>query len=146
MKIGLLLLCILPIFGFSQTSEEDLVKASINGLFDGMKTSDSTKINKAFSKTAILQTITKNGDVKNENIKDVAISISKAEKGSLEEKINFSNILIDGNLASVWTPYEFYYQGKFSHCGVNSFQLVKSNNEWKIQYIIDTRRKDNCKK
>lgn len=146
MKIGLLLLCILPIFGFSQTSEEDLVKASINGLFDGMKTSDSTKINKAFSKTAILQTITKNGNVKNENIKDFAISISKAEKGSLDEKINFSNILIDENLASVWTPYEFYYQGKFSHCGVNSFQLVKSNNEWKIQYIIDTRRKDNCKK
>lgn len=146
MKIGLLLLCILPIFGFSQTSEEDLVKASINGLFDGMKTSDSTKINKAFSKNAVLQTITKNGEVKNENIKDFAISISKAKKGSLEEKINFSNILIDGNLASVWTPYEFYYQGKFSHCGVNSFQLVKSNNEWKIQYIIDTRRKDNCKK
>lgn len=146
MKIGLLLLCILPIFGFSQTSEEDLVKASINGLFDGMKTSDSTKVTKAFSKTAILQTITKNGAVKNENIRDFAISISKAEKGSLDEKINFSNILIDGNLASVWTPYEFYYQGKFSHCGVNSFQLVKSNNEWKIQYIIDTRRKDNCKK
>lgn len=146
MKIGILLLCMLPIFGFAQTSKEDLVKASINGLFDGMKTSDSTKITKAFSKTAILQTITKNGEVKNENIKDFAISISKAEKGSLEEKINFSNILIDGNLASVWTPYEFYYQGKFSHCGVNSFQLVKSNNEWKIQYIIDTRRKDHCNK
>lgn len=146
MKIGILLLCILPIFGFAQTPEEGLIKATVNGLFDGMKTSDSAKINKAFSKTAILQTITKNGEVKNENIKDFAISISKAEKGSLEERIIISNILIDGNLASVWTPYEFYYQGKFSHCGVNSFQLVKSNNEWKIQYIIDTRRKDHCKK
>ena len=146
MKIGILLLIILPIFGFSQTSENDLIKASINGLFDGMKASDSAKITNAFSKTAVLQTITKNGLVKNENIKDFAISISKAEKGSLDEKITFSNILIDGDLASVWTPYEFYYQGKFSHCGVNSFQLVKSNNEWKVQYIIDTRRKDNCKK
>ena len=73
-------------------------------------------------------------------------NISKAEKGSLDERISFSNVLIDGNLASVWTLYEFYYKGQFSHCGVNSFQLVKSNNEWKIQYIIDTRRKDNCKK
>lgn len=146
MKIGILLLGLLPILGFSQTSEEALIKASINGLFDGMKTSDSSKISNAFSKNAILQTITKSGEVKNENIKNFAVSISKAEKGSLEEKVTFSNILIDGNLASVWTPYEFYYQGKFSHCGVNSFQLVKSNNEWKIQYIIDTRRKDNCKK
>lgn len=146
MKIKILLLCLLPILGFSQTSEESLIKASINGLFDGMKMSDSSKVSKAFSKNAVLQTITKNGEVKSENIKDFASSISKAEKGSLDEKITFSNILVDGNLASVWTPYEFYYKGQFSHCGVNSFQLVKSNNEWKIQYIIDTRRKDNCKK
>ena len=110
-----------------------VIKASVNGLFEGMKTSDSTKIIQSFSNNAILQTITKNGEVKTESIKDFAVSISKAEKGSLDEKIVFSNILVDGNLASVWTPYEFYYQGKFSHCGVNSFQLVKTNNEWKIQ-------------
>jgi len=146
MKIGFLLLMMLPVFGFSQTSEEDLVKATVNQLFTGMKTSDSVLIKKSFSKNAVLQTITKTGEVKNENINDFAISISKAEKQSLDERITFSNILIDGNLASVWTPYEFYYKGQFSHCGVNSFQLVKSNNEWKIQYIIDTRRKDNCKK
>jgi len=146
MKIGFLLLSILPIFGFSQTSEEDLVKSTVNQLFNGMKTSDSVLIRKSFSKNAVLQTITKAGEVKNENINDFVLSISKAEKQSLDERIIFSNILIDGNLASVWTPYEFYYKGQFSHCGVNSFQLVKSNNEWKIQYIIDTRRKDNCRK
>lgn len=146
MKIFSLFLILISSFAYSQTSEENLVKASINSLFNGMKTSDSAKINKAFSKTAVLQTITKNGEVKSENIKDFALSISQAQKASLDERITFSSIFIDGNLASVWTPYEFYYQGKFSHCGVNSFQLVKSNNEWKIQYIIDTRRKDNCKK
>ena len=146
MKIGILILIILPVFGFSQTSEEDLVKATVDQLFIGMKTSDSVLIKKSFSKNAVLQTIMKTGEVKNENINDFVISISKAEKQSLDERITFSNILIDGNLASVWTPYEFYFKGQFSHCGVNSFQLVKSNNEWKIQYIIDTRRKDNCKK
>lgn len=131
---------------FSQTSEEGLVKATVNQLFNGVKTSDSILIKKSFHKNAVLQTITKTSEVKNESIDDFALSISKAEKGSLDERIIFSNILIDGNLASVWTPYEFYYKGQFSHCGVNSFQLVKSSNEWKIQYIIDTRRKDNCKK
>lgn len=146
MKIGILLLTILPMVCFSQTSEEGLVKATVNQLFNGMKTSDSVLIKKSFHKNAVLQTITKTSEVKNESIDDFALSISKAEKGSLDERISFSNVLIDGNLASVWTPYEFYYKGQFSHCGVNSFQLVKSNNEWKIQYIIDTRRKDNCRK
>ena len=146
MKIGILLLTILPMVCFSQTSEEGLVKATVNQLFNGMKTSDSVLIKKSFHKNAVLQTITKTSEVKNESIDDFVLSISKAEKGSLDERISFSNVLIDGNLASVWTLYEFYYKGQFSHCGVNSFQLVKSNNEWKIQYIIDTRRKDNCKK
>ncbi len=146
MKVGILLLLMFPVFSFSQISEEDLVKATVNQLFTGMKTSDSVLIKKSFAKNAVLQTIGKNGEVKNENINDFTISISKAEKQSLDERITFSSILIDGNLASVWTPYEFYYKGQFSHCGVNSFQLVKSNNEWKIQYIIDTRRKENCRK
>lgn len=146
MKILSLFLLFFSTLTFAQTSDENLIKATINGLFDGMKTSDSSKISNAFAKNANLQTITKTGEAKTENIKNFATSISKAEKGSLEERIIFANILIDGNLASVWTPYEFYYQGKFSHCGVNSFQLIKINNEWKIQYIIDTRRKDNCVK
>ncbi len=134
------------VVSLAQNSDEDSVKSAIRQLFSGMKNSDSVLIKKSFSNNAVLQTITKTGDVKNENINDFAVSISKAEKGSLDERIIFSNILIDGNLASVWTPYEFYDKDQFSHCGINSFQLVKSNAEWKIQYIIDTRRKDNCKR
>jgi len=53
-------------------------------------------------------------------------------------------VKIDGPLAIVWTPYKFYFNGKFSHCGVNSFQLVRFNGVWKIQYLIDTRRRAGC--
>lgn len=145
MKAISLILVFVSSFFLAQKSEEESIKSTVNQLFTGMKTSDSVLIKKSFHKNAVLQTITRTAEIKNESINDFALSISKAEKGSLDERIIFSNILIDGNLASVWTPYEFYYKGQFSHCGVNSFQLVKSNNEWKIQYIIDTRRKDNCK-
>ena len=146
MKVLAVFFILMSFFIQAQTSEENLIKTAVNSLFDGMRTSDSVKINQAFSKTAILQTIKKDGEVKNENVKAFISSISKVQKGALDERITFSNILIDGSLASVWTPYEFYYQGKFSHCGVNSFQLVKTDNVWKIQYIIDTRRQDNCSK
>lgn len=146
MKVLAVFLILMSSFIQAQISEENLIKTAVNSLFEGMRTSDSVKINQVFSKTAILQTIRKDGEVKNENVKAFIASISKVQKGALDERITFSNILIDGNLASVWTPYEFYYQGKFSHCGVNSFQLVKTDNGWKIQYIIDTRRQDNCSK
>ena len=62
-----------------------------------------------------------------------------------DERVTFERVLIDAGLASVWAPYEFYLGSKFSHCGYDSFQLVKLANGWKIALIIDTRRKEKCK-
>ena len=45
------------------------------------------------------------------------------------QKINFLKntgiITTDGNIASVWAPYEFYLDDVFSHCGTNLFFLQK---------------------
>lgn len=133
--------------GKSQTAE-DSVKAAVNLLFTAMKNSDAALLQSSFGDSAVLQTISRNKEgtllVHNESIKDFASSVSAAPIGSLDERIIFDIIKIDGPLASVWTPYSFYYNGKFSHCGVNSFQLIRTALRWKIQYIIDTRRKTGC--
>lgn len=131
----------------SQTTE-DSVKAVINQMFDAMRNIDGAKLKDAFADSAILQTIgrTKEGGwrIINEPVDNFVKSISRLPKDSADEKISFEVIKIDGPLASVWTPYKFYYAGKFSHCGVNSFQLVRINGRWKIQYLIDTRRRLEC--
>lgn len=132
-------------FCFAQKTEKDAVKQTIEKLFTGMKNADTTMIKSVFADDAILQTITKNNTVKTDKVQDFVNSISKLLTNDADEKIRFEAIHIDGNLASVFTPYEFYFKGKFSHCGANSFQLVKQNDVWKIQYLIDTRR-TNCNK
>ena len=71
-------------------------------------------------------------------------SIPKAN--TFQEKLLGFEIKVDGPMANAWTPYEFWYNGNFSHCGVNSFQLIKENKDWKIIYLVDTRRRDGCKK
>lgn len=142
-KVGVVALLFGSLY-FGQQNQNPEIEKPIRNLFLGMKNADPALLNSAFSDTAILQTITKTG-VKTEDIKEFINSISKTEKGDLDERITIEAIHVNGNLASVFTPYSFYFKGKFSHCGANSFQLVKQNEEWKIQYIIDTRRKDNCK-
>lgn len=138
---GILLLISIACFG-QQNSE---IEKPIRNLFLGMKNADSELVKSAFTDNAFLQTITKDGTVKSDSIEDFMTSVSQFPKGDLDERITIEAIHTDGNLASVFTPYSFYLKGKLSHCGANSFQLVKQNNDWKIQYIIDTRRKDNCK-
>lgn len=142
-KITLLFLFISN-FCFSQNQEELSIQKTINQLFQGMKNADSIAIKNVFSENAILQTINSKSEVHSEDFRKFAKSVSNFKKGDLNEKIFFESIKIDGILASVWTPYQFFFQGKFLHCGVNSFQLVKQNEVWKIQYLIDTRRKENC--
>lgn len=130
-------------------STGDSVKAAVNMLFTAMKTADATMLQQSFADSAVLQTIVKSPDgkvvIRNESVKDFADFVGKEQKGNADERITFETIIIDDNLASVWTPYQFYYKGTFRHCGVNSFQMVRINGIWKIQYLIDTRRKNDCK-
>lgn len=145
-----LILLTAAFFCLSVTAQttEDSVKASINQLFAGMKNSDAASIKGAFADSAILQTIGRSKEgktiIRNEKIDDFAKSVSELKKGAADEQIVFETIKIDGPLAIVWTPYKFFFDGKFSHCGVNSFQLVRINGIWKIQYLIDTRRRQPC--
>ena len=128
-------------FSFAQyTSEKEIVKP-IENLFIAMKSADSLGVKNAFSGSAIMQTFGKNQEIRTDKVEDFAKQVGASQAGDLDERFTISKILVDGNMASVWVPYQFYYKGNFSHCGVNSFQLAKINNEWKIQYIIDTRRK-----
>jgi hypothetical protein len=148
MKSALLLLSgVLLVFISRAQSTEDSIKATINALFDGMKAADAKKIRGAFADSALLQTIqtSKEGTkVRNEPLAAFVASVSKLAKGDADERVEFELIKIDGPLATVWTPYKFYYKGNFSHCGVDSYQMVRLNGEWKIQYLIDTRRKTGC--
>ena len=141
----LVVMVVLP--AYSQ-SEEAAVKAVIESLFDAMRAKNADQIGAVFSENAIMQTIETTGEtgvVKAGSVADFVKGISSLPlEAKLDERITDFQINIDGPMATAWTPYEFYFNDKFSHCGVNSFQLVKMAAGWKIVYIIDTRRKDGC--
>ena len=136
----------LSIHAIAQSQQERII-TTVNTLFEAMRKADTVLLKNCFSPNAVLQTIQdKDGAVKviGENLGDFVKFVGQQTQGAADEKIVIESVKIDEPLAMVWTPYKFYYQGKFSHCGVNCFQLVMINSEWKIQYIIDTRRKDRC--
>jgi hypothetical protein len=39
---------------------------------------------------------------------------------------------VQGSIAQVWTRYDFHNNGTFSHCGIDAFNLVKTDDGWKI--------------
>jgi len=129
-------------------SAEDSVKNTISQMFAAMKSADASGLRKVFADSALLQSIsvTKEGKtvVRNEPVSEFIDYVGKQQAGSADERISFDVVKTDGPLAFAWTPYKFYFNGELHHCGINSFQLVRLNGEWKVQYIIDTRRRDGC--
>jgi hypothetical protein len=147
-RFAILFIVFLALAGITQAqTTEDSVKATINRLFEGMKKADTMVLKSAFTDDPILHTVATNKKkkvyVRVEKFNDFVKITGQQKEGEADERIQFETIRIDGPLAMVWAPYEFYYKGKFRHCGVNSFQLVRLEDGWKITYLIDTRRK-NC--
>ncbi|NJW51297.1 nuclear transport factor 2 family protein [Salinimicrobium oceani] len=141
------------IFGslaFAQdTSEEDKIKKAVNTFFDGFHARDSIIMKSVFHEDPVVQTIarTKEGDtrlVHEELAKVLKGIVSIPPEKTFKEVLHDYVIKIDGDMANAWTPYSFYLNDSFSHCGVNNFQLLKQKDEWKIIYLIDTRRREGC--
>ena len=41
-------------------------------------------------------------------------------------------VRVNGGVAMVWMPYDLYRDGKWSHCGVDVFTLVRHEGAWRI--------------
>jgi len=53
-------------------------------------------------------------------------------------------VLIRGDLAVVWTPYDFFLDREFSHCGVDAFTLVRTDEGWRIATTVYTVEVTGC--
>ena len=132
-----------------QNSEAEALRKTVDTFFEGFHMQDSLKIRSVMADSVIMQSIGKSKEgetvIHNEDFGNFLKSIVSIPSGtSFKEKLHSYEIRVEGNMANVWTPYSFYFDGKFSHCGVNSFQLLKEEGSWKIFYLVDTRRKDGC--
>lgn len=144
-----ILIFFVSISAIAQTNEEQ-IKASINQVFDGMRKNDTTLVREVLHSSCFLKSIgkSKTGEVRlqEDAISDWLKQIGTKREGViLDERLTSYDIKMDGEMAMAWTPYEFYVNDKFNHCGVDVFTLMHTEKGWKIIGIVDTRRKENCK-
>ncbi len=127
------------------TAQEADVKTAIATFFEGMHNRNTLKIKSVCADGMLLQSISESKDgtkLTTDSVSGFLTSIAGIPADmKIEERLLGYTIQIDGAMAHAWTPYEFYINSKLSHKGVNSFQLFKDKGNWKIIYIVDTRRK-----
>jgi hypothetical protein len=135
--------------GHSQSGPDEQVKGAIEHFFEGFHKRDTAMMRAVLHKEIHMQRIGRDATgapvLVNEKIADFLTSMAELpDTLEIQERLLDYHIRVDGEMAHAWTPYEFYLQGALHHCGVNSFQLFREPEGWKIIYIIDTRRVTGC--
>ena len=132
----------------AQEADRAAVLATVQKVFQAMRTRDTALLTQAFDSTARLAGVsTRNGPATVRLMLPTAFgaAIASAKAGDVwNERIWDPELRIDGDVAQVWAYYTFHLNKTFSHCGVDAFMLLKVGSEWKITQLADSRRTTGC--
>lgn len=148
-NITILLLFSMTLTTSAQMDEKTLVQKTIEGFFDAFHKKDSVAMKSFVAENVVLQTTGRNKEGKTlfqttpiGKLYESIVSIPDSVQ--FQERLTSWSIQVDRTMANVWVGYEFWLNDNFSHCGINSFQMVNFDGEWKIIYLIDTRGRAGC--
>lgn len=110
------------------------VLAVVSTLFDGMRHKDEALLRSVFAEDARLGSGGTEGFIRQ----------VLGGTAHLDEVIFDETVLVDGDLAMAWTPYNLFVDGDFHHCGVDVFVMRRRGGNWTIHQLDDTRRLEGC--
>ena len=122
----------------------DSIMAPIRRMFDGMRAHDSAAVRSAFVPGAQFSRPPAPGRPHRYTTVDQFVAAVGRPGAPWDEQIFDPEIREDGGMATVWTFFTFSLGDRFSHCGVNAFQVVRTDEGWKISGLADSNRPTGC--
>jgi hypothetical protein len=121
----------------------------IEALFAGLNQGDSALARTAFLPGATLATVVPdeagNAAVRRNDLGRLLTGIGTPRKETWTEPIWNVSAQQHGPFVQVWCEYAFYVDKRLSHCGIDTFQLVRDKaGNWKIMHLTDTRQQQGC--
>ena len=131
----------------AQTARGDTaaVLAVVQGLLNTLATRDTTAARALLAPGFhLIATATETGSVPHSH--DQASFLRTLTMGTerLLERIWQPVVHVQGPIAVVWTPYDFHLDRKWSHCGIDTFTLLRSGTEWRIASLVYTVQSTGC--
>lgn len=125
------------------TQEEVNVIRTIDVFFHALAQKDTALAKKVMMPQGRFYSIREDGSIRTQSHEEFFASLANEQTDFLERMWN-PTILIHDHIAVLWTPYDFHRDGRFSHCGVDAFSLIKTDKGWKITGTIYTVQRERC--
>ena len=125
----------------SPTQQAGAVMA-LQRLFDALETGDAELLRSVVDPSVVMHfTELRDGETTfgSATLDGLATRITSSDT-PLIERMWDPFVVVDGDLATIWTPYDFYSGTTFSHCGVDVATLMKTDDNWTIVALSWTRQ------
>lgn len=137
-----------PRQALAQPSDRDQVLAAIDTFLVGLRTKDTTIMNRFVDSTTRMTLLrpTQAGGTRVVVMTgpQFIANVTTPAGPFLDEPIRNPVVQVDGDLASVWAEYQVRIDGRVSHCGFDAFHMVRRNGRWMILTVADTFRRTGC--
>lgn len=129
-------------------ADAQAVTAAVRTLFDSMRAADTVKARSVMAPNFRIIVLAQNPAgqtvTRETSGKQFLGQIASRPPQTLDERFWDGQVQVDGDLASYWCQYAFFNNGKFSHCGVDVFQLYRSPQGWQIINLAYNIRREGC--
>ncbi len=118
-----------------RTDQEASVLASVQRFFETMTAKDSAGARAVLDPAGDFVSVRWNDDgqqIVRRSSNQVYLDGLDGQSANYVERVWDSEIRVHGPIAIVWTPYDFHIDGRFSHCGIDMFQLLLTEAGWVI--------------
>lgn len=132
-----------------RTDEETAVLVAVQQFFDSMTSRDANRARAVLDPEGDFVSVRWNerGErvVRRASIRAYLEGLG-AEGATYRERMWDAEVSVHGPIAVVWTPYDFHIDGRFSHCGIDAFQLLRTEAGWIITGGTYTVERTGCTK
>lgn len=120
--------------------------AAVQQIFEGMRTANPGMVREVFAPDARFAVLDRRDGPARLAVQGVDgwIAAIGESGGQWNEQIYDVVVHVDRDMASIWAPYTFYLDGGLRHCGINSIELLRGADGWRVTQLSDTRQTADC--
>jgi uncharacterized protein (TIGR02246 family) len=131
-----------------KTDDPKEIKTVVNRLFETMQAGDTEALRQLFvAEGRLISTFNRNGKTTLRTLAlDDFVKLVQETREPYRERMFKQEVRIEGDLATVWGPYDFHVGERLTNCGTNAVQLVRRDDVWKIVQITSTIHTEGCER
>lgn len=130
-----------PLTFYAPGADRSAVVGTVQLLFDALRYGDADLLRRVVDPSVMMHFAeVRSGDVTfGSSTVDALVTRIESAEEPLVERMWDPVVLVNGPMATVWAPYDFYVGDTFTHCGVDTASLMRTDDGWRIVALSWTR-------